>query len=157
MPITLKEGDKAPDFTLPDAKGNSVSLSSLRGQRVVLYFYPKDDSPGCTAQACSFRDSSEEYEKRKIMVVGVSPDGAESHASFAQKYALKFKLLSDQNHEVATLYGVWGKRTVNEKTFFGMARATFIIDEDGNIMKIFPQVTPEGHAAEVLAAVGERT
>jgi peroxiredoxin Q/BCP len=157
MSITLKEGDVAPDFKLSDAKGNDISLSSLRGQRVVLYFYPKDDTPGCTAQACSFRDSSEEYEKRKIMVVGVSPDSAESHAGFAQKHSLKFKLLSDQNHEVASLYGVWGKRTVDGKTSFGMARSTFIIDEDGNIMKIFQQVVPEGHASEALSAVGERT
>jgi peroxiredoxin Q/BCP len=156
MPITLKQGDKAPDFSLKDADGKEISLSSLAGKRVVLYFYPKDDTPGCTIEACAFRDAFDDYRKRSIVVVGVSPDSAESHATFRDKHKLKFPLLADPQHEAATNYGAWGKKALDGKTSFGITRSTFLIDEDGNIVKVFPQVSPEGHASEVLAAFGDR-
>ena len=156
MPITLKEGDKAPDFTLRDADGKDVTLSSFQGKRVVLYFYPKDETPGCVAEACSFRDAFEEYKKRGIVVLGVSPDSVESHKEFHEHHKLTFTLLGDPTHEVSSLYGAWGKKTVDEKTSFEITRSTFLIDEDGNIVRVFPQVSPEGHAKEVLDAFGDR-
>jgi peroxiredoxin Q/BCP len=156
MPITLKQGDRAPAFSLRDAEGKDVSLSSLAGSRVVLYFYPKDDTPGCTTEACSFRDALEDYRKRGIVVLGVSPDSSESHASFRDKHKLSFPLLADPTHEVATQYGAWGKRIADGKTSFDITRSTFLIDEDGNILNLFKQVSPEGHASEVLAAFGDR-
>jgi len=156
MSITLKEGDAAPDFSLQDKDGKTVSLKGLRGQRVVLYFYPKDDTPGCTIEACSFRDGFADFKKKDIVVLGVSPDDEESHTKFTQKFSLPFTLLADPNHDVATRYGAWGKKLLYGRTYLGIMRSTFLIDEDGKIIKIFPKVSPEGHAQEVLAAFGER-
>jgi peroxiredoxin Q/BCP len=156
MPITLKEGDKAPDFTLRDADGKETALASFQGKRLVLYFYPKDETPGCVAEACSFRDAFEEYKKRNIAVVGVSPDAAESHKEFREHHKLAFTLLADPQHEVSSLYGAWGKKAVGEKTSFELTRSSFLIDEDGNIVNVFSNVSPEGHAQEVLAAFGDR-
>jgi peroxiredoxin Q/BCP len=148
----IKEGDAAPDFTTRDANGNSVKLSDLRGQKVVLYFYPKDDTPGCTKEACSFRDANAVYEKQGIKVFGVSLDTEDSHQQFATKYNLPFTLLSDTDHSVSNLYGVYGEQTWGDKKFMGVARKTFLIDEQGKIKKVFDKVDVEAHADEVLEA-----
>jgi thioredoxin-dependent peroxiredoxin len=147
------EGDKAPDFTLSDAAGNAVALSDFRGRKVVLYFYPKDDTPGCTAEACGFRDANDRIASRNALVVGVSPDSAESHRGFMEKFGLPFLLLSDPDHAVAETYGAWGEKTLHGKTAAGILRSTFVIDEEGRIARVFRKVTPEGHAEEVLAAL----
>jgi peroxiredoxin Q/BCP len=149
----LKEGDAAPDFTARDAEGNEVTLSSLRGRDVVLYFYPKDDTPGCTKEACSFRDSSDAYEREGVKVLGVSLDDEASHRKFAEKYRLPFTLLADTDHAVADLYGVYGERTFAGRSYMGLARKTFVIDREGRVKKIFDKVDVERHADEVLAAV----
>ena len=148
----LKEGQPAPDFRARDAEGNEVKLSDLLGQRVVLYFYPKDDTPGCTKEACSFRDSFQELEGKNIKVLGVSLDSEESHQRFASKYNLPFTLLSDPNHEVSDAYGVYGEREFMGKKYMGLARKTFLIDESGKIKKIFDKVNVEEHAGEVIDA-----
>ena len=149
----LKEGDIAPDFTARDAEGNDVTLSSLRGQDVVLYFYPKDDTPGCTKEACSFRDSADVYEQAGVKVLGVSLDDEASHRKFAEKYKLPFTLLADTDHAVSDLYGVYGPRTFAGRSYVGLARKTFVIDREGRVKKIFDKVDVERHADEVLAAV----
>jgi peroxiredoxin Q/BCP len=149
----LKEGDVAPDFTARDAEGNEVSLAGLRGRDVVLYFYPKDDTPGCTKEACSFRDSSEVYEREGVKVLGVSLDDETSHQKFARKYQLPFTLLADTDHAVSDLYGVYGERSFAGRKYMGLARKTFVIDREGRIKKIFDKVDVERHADEVLAAV----
>jgi len=148
----LKEGDVAPDFTARDANGKEVKLSSFRGQKVVLYFYPKDDTPGCTKEACSFRDSHSTFEDKNIKVLGVSLDSEASHQSFASKYNLPFTLLSDTDHSVAEAYGVYGEQKYGDKMYMGVARKTFLIDEDGRIKKIFDKVNVEQHSDEVLNA-----
>ncbi|HMF55778.1 MAG TPA: thioredoxin-dependent thiol peroxidase [Pyrinomonadaceae bacterium] len=148
----IKEGDAAPDFSAHDAEGNEVKLSDLRGQKVVLYFYPKDDTPGCTKEACSFRDSFHELEEKKIKVLGVSLDNEESHQKFAGKYSLPFTLLSDTDHQVSDAYGVYGEREFMGKKYMGLARKTFLIDEAGKIKKIFDKVNVEEHAGEVMDA-----
>jgi peroxiredoxin Q/BCP len=148
----LKEGDVAPDFTTRDAQGNSIRLSDFRGQRVVLYFYPKDDTPGCTKEACSFRDADDELAKNGIKVFGVSLDSEESHQQFATKYNLPFTLLSDTDHTVSDLYGVYGEQSFAGRKYMGVARKTFLIDEQGSIKKVFDKVNVEAHAAEVMAA-----
>jgi len=148
----IKEGDLAPDFTSRDAGGNAVRLSDLRGQNVVLYFYPKDDTPGCTKQACSFRDSSDVYEREGVKVLGVSLDDEESHQAFAQKFNLPFTLLADTDHSVSDAYGVYGEQTWGDKKFMGVARKTFLIDKEGRIKKVFDKVNVEQHADEVLQA-----
>ncbi len=148
----LKEGDQAPDFTTPDADGNMVKLSDLRGQKVVLYFYPKDDTPGCTKQACSLRDSYDEFEKRGIKVLGASLDTGESHRAFREKFNLPFTLLTDADHTLAEAYGVYGEQVYPDGKFMGVARKTFLIDEEGRIVKIFDKVNVTQHADEVLAA-----
>ena len=151
----LKEGDSAPDFRTRDANGNEVSLSGLRGQKVVLYFYPKDDTPGCTKEACSFRDSHGVYEGKGIKVLGVSLDDEASHQAFTSKFNLPFTLLSDTDHSVSDAYGVYGEQTWGDKKFMGVARKTFLIDEQGKIKKIFDKVNVEQHADEVLQAFGQ--
>ncbi|MCA1816477.1 MAG: thioredoxin-dependent thiol peroxidase [Acidobacteria bacterium] len=151
----LKEGDKAPDFTARDAEGNTVKLSDLRGQNVVLYFYPKDDTPGCTKEACSFRDANSVYEREGVKVLGVSLDDERSHQKFAQKYSLPFTLLADTDHAVSDLYGVYGERTFAGRKYMGLARKTFLIDKGGKIKKIFDKVNVEQHADEVLEAFKE--
>lgn len=148
----LKEGETAPDFTARDAEGNTVKLSDLRGQKVALYFYPKDDTPGCTKQACSLRDGYSELEAAGIKVLGVSLDSEESHRAFAAKYNLPFTLLADTNAEIANAYGVYGEQTWGERKFMGTSRKTFLIDEQGVIKKIFDKVQVDKHADEVLAA-----
>jgi peroxiredoxin Q/BCP len=150
----LKEGDAAPDFTARDAEGNEVRLADLRGRRVVLYFYPKDDTPGCTRQACSLRDSHSVFEEQGIKVLGVSLDDEESHRRFAEKYDLPFTLLADTDHALAEAYGVYGEQSWGGKQYMGVDRKTFLIDGEGKIRKIFDKVNVDQHADEVLQAFG---
>ena len=149
----VEEGQPAPDFELQTDGGESVSLSSFRGEPVVLYFYPKDDTPGCTAQACGIRDSFGEFRDRGAVVLGVSPDDEASHAQFKSKYGLPFTLLADPEHRVAEQYGVWVEKTNYGKTYMGIERSTFVIDADGNVAKVMRRVKPDTHAAAVLAAL----
>jgi peroxiredoxin Q/BCP len=151
----VEEGQEAPDFTLRDQDGNEVTLSDLRGQPVVLYFFPKADTPGCTAQACGVRDHRNDYEGSGARVVGVSPDTVAAQRKFADKYGLDFTLLADENHEVADLYGVWGEKKMYGKTYMGVTRATFLIDPEGKVAKVFPKVSPKTHDEVVLEALGE--
>jgi thioredoxin-dependent peroxiredoxin len=153
--MTLKTGDKAPAFSLPASTGDTVSLADLAGNKVVLYFYPKDDTPGCTREACGFRDMDVPLQFAGIKVLGVSADNADSHRQFAEKFSLSFPLLSDEKKEVINAYGVWGKRQVRGQTIMGIRRMTFLIDEEGTIRKIWPNVTPDNHAQEILEAVQE--
>jgi peroxiredoxin Q/BCP len=148
----LREGDAAPDFTARDAAGEEVRLSDLRGRKVVLYFYPKDDTPGCTKQACSLRDGFAEFERRNIKVLGVSLDNERSHRKFAEKYSLPFTLLADTEHAVADAYGVYGEKKFMGRKYMGITRKTFLIDEQGKIARIFDKVNVEQHAEEVLRA-----
>ncbi|MFQ3582375.1 thioredoxin-dependent thiol peroxidase [Chloracidobacterium validum] len=147
-------GSLAPTFTLPDMRGNQVSLEQFRGQKVVLYFYPKDDTPGCTKEACSFRDAHGAYQEKGIVVLGVSLDDEASHRAFAEKYQLPFTLLADTSHTVSEAYGVYGEQEWQGKKFMGLARKTFLIDEQGVIVKIFDKVNVEAHSQEVLEAFG---
>ena len=151
----LKEGDKAPDFTVHDGEGKTVRLKDLRGKKVVLYFYPKDDTPGCTKEACSFRDSFAKFKKRGIEVLGVSFDSETKHKKFAQKFGLPFRLLADTDRAIAEAYGTYGEKKFMGRTYMGIHRVTFLIDEKGKIKKIFNKVKPEEHAEEVLAAFDE--
>lgn len=149
----VEEGKEAPDFELASDAGERVRLSGLRGRPVVLYFYPKDDTPGCTKQACSFRDAYGEFEERGAMILGVSPDTERSHARFREKYELPFTLLADPEHEVAEQYGVWVEKNTYGKKSMGIKRSTFVIDAEGNVAKAMLGVSPEGHADDVLAAL----
>ena len=150
----IKEGDAAPDFEARDADGNTVRLSELRGQKVVLYFYPKDDTPGCTKEACSFRDSFAEFGRRGIKVLGVSTDDERSHRKFAEKYSLPFTLLADTDHTLADAFGVYGEKQFMGRNYMGVTRATFLIDEEGRVRKVFDKVKVDEHAAEVLKSFG---
>ena len=149
----IEEGQEAPDFELTSDAGERVRLSQFRGKPVVLYFYPKDDTPGCTAQACGIRDTYEDFEQQGAVVLGVSPDDESSHVKFKQKYGLPFTLLADPDHEVADKYGVWGEQKYMGKTYWGVERSTFLIDEEGRIAKIMRRVKPDTHADRVLAAL----
>jgi peroxiredoxin Q/BCP len=149
----VEEGQEAPDFELTSDAGERVRLSQFRGRPVVLYFYPKDDTPGCTAQACGIRDSYDDFEQQGAVVLGVSPDEESSHVKFKQKYGLPFTLLADPEHEVADQYGVWGERKYMGKTYWGVERSTFLIDEEGRIAKVMRRVKPDTHAEQVLAAL----
>jgi len=151
----LKEGSTAPAFKTKDANGETVSLKDLRGQKVVLYFYPKDDTPGCTKEACSFRDAFSQFKKKGIAVLGVSPDKEASHQKFVAKYKLSFTLLADTDKSIAEAYGVWGEKKFMGRTYMGVHRTTFLIDEKGKIKKIFEKVKPEDHASEVLEAFAD--
>lgn len=151
----VAEGQEAPDFKLPDQDGNDVTLSELRGQPVVLYFFPKADTPGCTAQACGVRDHGSDYAGSGARVVGVSPDTVAAQRKFADKYGLDFTLLADEDHRVAELYGVWGEKKMYGKTYMGVQRATFLIEPDGKVAKVFPKVSPKTHDEVVLEALGE--
>ena len=150
----VAEGDAAPDFELESDAGDKVKLSTLRGKPVVLYFYPKDDTPGCTTQACGIRDAYGDFERAGAVVLGVSPDKAASHVRFKEKYGLPFTLLADPEHEVAELYGVWGEKRNYGKTYMGIVRSTFVIDADGVVTKVMRNVKPATHADDVLAALG---
>jgi len=152
----IEEGSPAPDFELTSDSGETVKLSSLRGKPVVLYFYPKDDTPGCTTQACGIRDAYGEFERAGALVLGVSPDDERSHVKFREKYGLPFPLLADTDHEVAERYGVWGEKKFMGRTYFGVKRWTFVIGEDGTVKKVFPDVKPAEHADNVLAALRNR-
>jgi thioredoxin-dependent peroxiredoxin len=147
----IEEGTRAPDFELPSDDGRSVRLSQLRGRPVVLYFYPKDDTPGCTTQACEFRDEYAQFEERGAVVLGVSPDDEASHVRFKSKYSLPFTLLTDEDHSVAEAYGVWGEREYAGKKYMGIMRSTFVIDADGRVTAAMYGVKPQGHAEKVLA------
>jgi peroxiredoxin Q/BCP len=149
----VKEGNPAPDFTLTSDSGEQVSLDSLRGQPVVLYFYPKDDTPGCTTEACEFRDAYDVFRDRGAEILGVSPDNEASHLKFKSKHQLPFTLLADPQHEVAEKYGVWGERSFAGKKYMGINRSTFVIDADGNVARAMMGIKPAGHAQEVLDAL----
>jgi len=146
----IEEGSQAPDFTLPTHDGGKLQLSSLRGAPVVLYFYPKDDTPGCTREACGFRDSKSEFAKHKAVVLGVSPDSLASHAKFRVKHRLPFTLLADEKHAVAEKYGAWREKNMYGRKSMGIARSTFVIDMAGTVVKVFKAVKPDGHDERVL-------
>ncbi|MBF2003649.1 MAG: thioredoxin-dependent thiol peroxidase [Synechococcales cyanobacterium M58_A2018_015] len=152
--MALQPGDMAPDFCLPDAGGNAVSLSNFRGKRVVLYFYPRDNTPGCTKEACGFRDAYAEYQANDVVVLGISTDDAKSHTKFSQKFELPFPLLTDADGQVATAYDSYGLKKFMGKEYMGISRQTFVIGADGRIEKIYRKVKPETHAAEILADLG---
>jgi thioredoxin-dependent peroxiredoxin len=150
----VQEGTPAPDFELASDTGASIKLSDLRGKPVVLYFYPKDDTPGCTTQACGIRDAWGEFERAGATVLGVSPDSEKSHVKFKEKFDLPFTLLADTDHAVAESYGVWGLKKYMGREYMGVDRTTFVIDADGNVAKVFRNVKPATHADDVLAALG---
>jgi peroxiredoxin Q/BCP len=149
----IEEGQMAPDFTLSDDHGAKVKLSALRGTPVVLYFYPKDDTPGCTREACSFRDRKSEIAKAGIKIFGISPDSVESHQEFRDKFTLNFPLLADVDHKVAERYGAWREKNMYGKKSMGIQRSTFLIDADGRVAKVWKSVQVDGHDAKVLEAV----
>ncbi|PLS68442.1 MAG: thioredoxin-dependent thiol peroxidase [Cyanobacteria bacterium M5B4] len=151
--MPLQVGDQAPDFSLPDREGNIINLSDFRGKRVVLYFYPKDDTPGCTKEACGFRDIYQELQNRNVVVLGVSPDDAKSHQKFTDKFQLPFPLLSDTDHSVGTAYDSYGLKKMMGREYMGMMRHTFIIGVDGTIEYICKKVKAETHAQEILAVL----
>jgi len=151
----IKEGSTAPAFKTTDANGETVNLKDYRGQKVVLYFYPKDDTPGCSKEACSFRDSFSKFKKQGIAVLGVSPDSEASHKKFAAKYKLPFTLLADKDRSISETYGVYGEKKFMGRTYMGVHRTTFLIDEKGKIKKVFEKVKPDEHASEVLEAFAE--
>jgi peroxiredoxin Q/BCP len=146
----IEVGKKAPDFTLADQDGKPVRLSSFRGRTVVLYFYPKDDTPGCTTQACEMRDRIAEFDARGAVVLGVSPDSAASHTKFREKFGLNFTLLADPDHAVAGTYGVWQEKSNYGRTYWGVARTTYVIDAEGRIAQVLEKVKPAAHADQVL-------
>jgi thioredoxin-dependent peroxiredoxin len=151
---TLQPGDPAPDFELPSDTGETVRLSDLRGKRVILYFYPKDDTSGCTAQACGFRDAYPQIEEQNAVVLGVSPDDASSHRKFKTKFDLPFTLLVDEDHKVAEAYGAWGEKSMYGNTYFGIIRSHFVIDENGRLADVQVKVSPADSVARALASIG---
>jgi len=153
MSDELKVGDKAPDFSLPSSAGQTITLKSLRGKQVVLYFYPKDDTPGCTKEACSFRDEITQIEKAHAVVLGVSTDGLASHQKFSKKYGLPFALLSDESLVVAKAYGVYKQKSMYGRTYWGIERSTFVVDETGKLSAIFRKVKVDGHVEQVMTAL----
>jgi peroxiredoxin Q/BCP len=150
---TLKEGDKAPAFSAPTNGGGKIALADLKGKHVILYFYPKDDTPGCTKEACGFRDEFAAFEKKGAVVLGVSIDPPKAHDKFVEKFKLPFTLVSDEDKKIVQAYGVWGEKTFMGRKYIGTHRVTFLIGPDGRIKRIWPKVKPEEHAAEVLAAI----
>jgi peroxiredoxin Q/BCP len=153
MSDELKVGEKAPDFSLPSGAGQTITLKSLRGKQVVLYFYPKDDTPGCTKEACSFRDEITQIEKAHAVVLGVSTDGLASHQRFSKKYGLPFALLSDEGLVVAKAYGVYKQKSMYGRTYWGIERSTFVVDEMGKLAAIFRKVKVDGHVDQVMTAL----
>jgi peroxiredoxin Q/BCP len=152
--IKLKEGDVAPDFSALTSGGGQISLAELKGKNVILYFYPKDDTSGCTKEACAFRDGFTAFKKRGAVILGVSPDSVKSHDKFVKKFDLPFILVSDEDKKIVEAYGVWGMKIFWGRKYLGTHRVTFLIGPDGRIKKIWPDVKPEEHAQEVLAAIG---
>lgn len=152
--LKLKEGDAAPAFTAQTNGGKAVSLADFRGRSVILYFYPRDDTPGCTKEACAFRDAFAGFTAKGAVVLGVSADSVKSHDKFVKKFKLPFTLLADEDKQIVEAYGVWGEKTFMGRRYQGIHRVTFLIGGDGRIRKIWPKVKPEEHAAEVLAALG---
>jgi peroxiredoxin Q/BCP len=153
-PTWIEEGETAPDFTLAADDGGTVRLADLRGKPVVLYFYPQDDTPGCTKEACSFRDRSADLAARGAVVLGVSPDDVSSHGRFRDKYSLNFPLLADAGHQVAERYGAWREKNMYGKKSMGIQRSTFLVDRDGKVRKVWKKVSVDGHDEEVLKALG---
>ena len=153
--MTISANIKAPEFSLKDETGKMHRLADFHGKAVVLYFYPKDDTPGCTTEACGFRDAYADYTKAGVVILGVSPDSPESHMKFKEKYHLPFSLLADEGHKICDAYGVWGPKTMAGRTYEGVHRTTFLIGPDGKIVKVFEGVKPDGHSIEVLAALKE--
>jgi thioredoxin-dependent peroxiredoxin len=151
--LTLKEGDRAPEFTATGSGGGRISLADFKGQNVVLYFYPKDDTPGCTKEACSFRDGFAALREKGVVVLGVSTDSVKAHDRFVEKYKLPFTLLADEDKRIVQAYGVWGQKSMMGRKYMGTHRVTFLIGPDAKIRKIWPQVKPEDHAQEILAAI----
>ena len=151
--LKLKEGDKAPTFTVATSGGGKISLADYLGKNVILYFYRKDDTPGCTKEACAFRDHFADFKKKGAVVFGVSPDPVKSHDKFVEKFKLPFTLLADEDKKIVQAYGVWGEKSFMGRKYLGVYRVTFLIGPDGKIKKIWPTVKPEEHAAEVLAAL----
>jgi peroxiredoxin Q/BCP len=149
----LKAGDKAPDFQATRDDGEKVSLKDFRGKKVILYFYPKDDTPGCTREACDFRDSIARFNKKDVVVLGVSPDSIESHKKFKSKFDLPFPLLADEDHKIAEAYGAWGEKSMYGRKFLGIIRSTFLIDEKGKIAEVFGKVKVDGHVDQLLGKV----
>jgi peroxiredoxin Q/BCP len=153
LKLKLKEDDKAPEFSVNTNGGGKISLADYKGRNVILYFYPKDDTPGCTKEACAFRDNFAEFNKRGAVVLGVSPDSVKSHDKFVVKFKLPFTLLADEDKKIVEAYGVWGEKSFMGRKYMGIHRVTFLIGPDGRIKKIWPEVKPDEHAAEVLAAL----
>ena len=151
--IQLQEGDKAPDFSVSTSGGGTTSLKEFKGKSVILYFYPKDDTPGCTKEACGFRDAYAAFKKKGAVILGVSVDPVKAHDKFIKKFDLPFPLLADVDHQIVQAYGVWGEKMFMGRKYQGTHRVTFLIGPDGKIKKIWPKVKPEEHAAEVLAAL----
>jgi peroxiredoxin Q/BCP len=150
----LEAGAEAPSFSLPDQDGRAVSLDDFKGRRVLVYFYPKDDTPGCTREACQFNDNLHAFQRADVPVIGISPDDAASHQRFRAKYGLAFPLLSDPDHQVMDAYGAWGEKTSYGKTTVGVIRSTFLIDQDGKVARAWYNVKADGHATQALAEVG---
>lgn len=146
----LKNGDIAPDFTLLDSEGNTVSLSDFRGNKVIIYFYPKDDTSGCTKEACNFRDNYSQLKEKNVVVIGISKDSVSSHVKFKNKYDLPFILLSDPNHQVIETYGAYGEKKMYGRTYMGTIRMTYLVSEEGLILKIYDKVKPDKHVEEIL-------
>ncbi len=147
---TLKIGEPAPDFRLPADNGTTVSLADFRGKKVILYFYPKDDTPGCTSQACGFRDAYPQIEEKNAVVIGVSPDSVKSHQKFKTKYDLPFLLVADEDHQLAEAYGVWGEKSMYGKTYMGVTRSHFVIDEHGNLADVQGKISPADSVSQAL-------
>ena len=153
--MIIKEGKEAPDFELMDQEGKLHKLSDYKGKVVILYFYPKDDTPGCTVEACNFRDNFEVFKAAGVEILGISPDSVKWHAKFQQKHSLPFTLLADEDHKVCEVYGVWGPKKFMGKEYNGVYRTTYIIDEEGLIKKTFENVKPDEHAQEILSLLGK--
>ncbi|HTB83577.1 MAG TPA: thioredoxin-dependent thiol peroxidase [Candidatus Sulfotelmatobacter sp.] len=151
--LKLKEGDVAPEFSVPTSGGGNVSLADFKGKNVVLYFYPRDDTPGCTKEACAFRDGFAAFKKKGAVILGVSPDSVKKHDKFVEKFNLPFTLLADEDKKIVNAYGVWGEKSFMGRKYMGVYRVTFLIGGDGRIKKIWPSVKPDEHADEVLAAL----
>lgn len=151
--MALKIGDRAPDFNLKNTNGEEVSLTGLKGKRVILYFYPKDDTPGCTVEACNFRDDYNLYQEKDAVILGVSRDGEESHKKFTEKFDLPFTLLSDEDHSVAEKYGAWGEKSMYGRKYMGIFRNTYVIDDEGKIEMIYEKVKPKDHSKEILELI----